>query len=115
MPDRLRQLETDLAAATGADTELDARLHQAAYDARPDSVPPYTASVDACLTLIHERLPEWHCHIGYGPRGIFPYAVLARNPESVKARSEKVAPTVPLALLGAFVVALRNEDPPKGT
>lgn len=114
MSNRLKQLETDLAAATGADTELDAEIHESAYGVRPDSVPAYTSSVDACLELIHERLPEWHCHIGYGPRGIFPYAMLTHDPEQTGARSEKVAPTVPLALLGAFVAALRKADAPKG-
>lgn len=105
----LGRLEAEVAAATGADRKLDADIHQAVCDARPDAAPPYTASVDACLALIHDRLPEWHWHVGYDPRGIFPYAVLTRDPQDESARSEMTAPTVPLALLGAFVRALRME------
>ena len=114
MPNRLKQLETDLAAATGADTALDAEIHESAYGARPEKIPSYTASVDACLALIHERLPEWHCHIGYGPRGIFPYAMLTHDPDDKEASAETTAPTVPLALLGAFVKALRRDSSRKG-
>jgi len=111
----LRRLESELTAAIGAAMKLDADLHNAVYGARPDRAPPYTASVDACLALVHERLPEWHWHIGYGARGFFPYAVLTHNPEDADSRSEMAAPTVPLALLGAFVKALQKEDSLKGT
>jgi hypothetical protein len=111
----LKQLEEKIAAATGAHRGLDADLHDAVYGGRPEQTPPYTSSVDACLALIHERLPGWHWHIGYDPRGIFPYAVLTHNPDDDDSRSEMAAPTVPLALLGAFVKALRQEDSRKGT
>jgi len=111
----LKQLEKKIAAATGADSGLDDDLHDAVYGSRSEQTPPYTASVDACLTLIQQRLPEWHWHIGYDPRGIFPYAVLTHNPDDDDSRSEMAAPTVPLALLGAFVKALRRENSRKGT
>jgi hypothetical protein len=110
MPNLLHRLESKIGTATGADRDLDADLHEAIYGTRPDDVPAYTASVDSCLALFHDRLPEWHWHIGYGPRGIFPYAVLTHDPGSEDAQSEMIAPTVPLALLGALVKALRMEE-----
>jgi len=109
MLSRLKRLEGEVAAATGADRHLDADIHETVYGARHEEVPPYTASVDACLLLIHDRLPAWHWHIGYGPRGLFPYAVLTHDPADEDAKSEMMAPTVPLALLGAFIKALRSE------
>jgi len=110
----LKQLEATITAATGADKELDADIHDAVYGSRPEEAPPYTASVDTCLVLIHERLADWHWHVGYGPRGFFPYAMLTNDPQDEEARAEMAAPTVPLALLGAFIKALRMENKSKG-
>lgn len=114
MRSNLKQLEAKMAAATGSDTNLDADLHEAAYGVRADRVPAYTSSVDACLALVHERLPEWHWHLGYGATGVFPYAVLTHGPEDADSRSEATAPTVPLALLRAFVKALAKDNLPRG-
>ena len=115
MPAGLKRLEARIAAATGADRKLDAEIHKAACGARADDVPGYTASVDACLALIHARLPAWRWHVGYDPRGILPYVVLTHDLPDEGARVEMAAPTVPLALLGALVKALRMEDSAKGT
>jgi len=111
----LKQLETTITVATGADKGLDTDIHEAGCGARPGEVPPYTASVDACLVLIHERLTEWHWHIGYGPRGFFPYAMLTNDSQDEEARAEMAEPTVPLAMLGAIVKAPRVENKPKGS
>ncbi len=93
-----------ISEATGADAELDrliaARLEQ---PNTPDPVPDYTASVDSCLGLIGRVLPGWHWHIGFGPRGIFPYATLQDGEDIFEA----LAPTVPLALLQVAVQADR--------
>lgn len=89
-------------AATGADRALDRAIHDALGEsADADEAPPYTASVDACLELIHRALPGWGWHVGFGPRGIIPYASLHKDEE----RFEASAPTVPLALLAATLAA----------
>ncbi|MFN3233603.1 MAG: hypothetical protein ACE363_15790 [Alphaproteobacteria bacterium] len=68
---------------------------------------PYTASVDACITLVQDCLPDCHWHIGYGPMGIVPHATLRANNLHVQTR----ASTVPLALLSALVTALLERQP----
>lgn len=75
---------------------------------RRTAAPGYTASVDTCLALIGRALPGWRWHVGHGPRGILPYAVLTRDEgDGPHRRAEAVAPTVPLALLRALVKARR--------
>ena len=91
-----------IAAATGADAELDRLIAERLEGPDPpDPVPDYTASVDSCLGLIGRVLPGWHWHVGFGPRGIFPYATLQDGEDLFEA----LAPTVPLALLQAVVQA----------
>ena len=104
----LRRLEGRIARATGADSGLDRAIREALDGAAPaDGVPPYTASVDACLALIGRALPGWHWHVGWGPGGILPYASLSRDGAGPAGRVEMTAPTVPLALLGTLVKAAR--------
>ena len=104
MTTEIEDLLRRIPEATGADVELD-RLIAARLEGpdRPDPVPDYTASVDSCLGLIGRFLPGWHWHIGFGPRGIFPYATLQDGEDLFEA----IAPTVPLALLQAAVQAGR--------
>ena len=40
-------------------------------------------------------MPGWHWHVGYGPKGVMPYASISNG----KIRCEAIAATVPLALL----------------
>ena len=104
----LARLLKRLRAATGRDKALDraiARGLEAGGHRTP--APDYTASVDACLALLHRVLPGWHWHVGYGPRGILPYAVVDKG----ERRHEATAPTVPLALLTALVEARAALDP----
>lgn len=100
----LEDLLRRITSATGADAELD-RLIAARLEREdpPDPVPDYTASVDSCLAMIGRVLPGWHWHVGFGPRGIFPYATLQDDEDLFEA----IAPTVPLALLQAAVQAGR--------
>ena len=102
MTDELEDLLKRTAATTGADAELD-RLIAARLEGSdaPAPVPDYTASVDSCLGLIARVLPGWHWHVGFGPRGIFPYATLREGEDLFEA----LAPTVPLALLQAVMQA----------
>ncbi len=104
MTTEIEDLLRRISEATGADAELD-RLIAARLERPdpPDPVPDYTASVDSCLGLIGRVLPGWHWHIGFGPRGIFPYATLQDGEDLFEA----LAPTVPLALLQAAVKADR--------
>lgn len=103
MDDLLKRLKR----ATGADRMLDQRI---ARLLEPDStnrpIHRYTASVDSCIALIERVLPDWAWHVGYGPRGILPYAAIHKS----EARFESTAPTVPLALLAAMVRAKLSED-----
>lgn len=99
---RLETLLARLATLNGRDHELDTVIAEW-LDNRTDAaaVPPYTASVDRCLELLHRRLPDWHWHLGYGANGVLPYAVLTRGDR----RHEAMAATVPLALLTALARA----------
>ncbi len=100
----LASLLSHIEAATGADRALDAAIEQA-LRGRAQDPPAYTASVDHCLDLAHELLPNWHWHIGRGARGIMPYASLSKGEVTVTADGV----TVPLVLLAAIVMALRKE------
>ena len=106
---KLIELESRIAAATGQDRNLDTLVSTtlAAHE-KTDGIPDYTSSVDACLALIAEILPDWHWHIGHGPDGILPYAAL-RNQNDLDDDTQlsftASAPTVPLALLHATVKA----------
>ncbi len=98
LEDLLKRIE----GVTGADRDLDRRIGQGLDRlGASDQMPDYTASVDHCIALIGRILPHWAWHVGYGPRGILPYATL----HDEEQRFEAIAPTVPLALLAALVKA----------
>jgi hypothetical protein len=104
----LMQLSRRLRAATGRDRELDESIADM-FDHDPAEPRAYTGSVDACIDLVHRVLPGWAWHVGYGPKGVIPYAVLSHG----DARHEASAPTVPLALLAVILEArLEDQDPP---
>jgi hypothetical protein len=93
-----------LRAATGSDRGLDAeiaRVRQEAIETSDAEPEPYTSSVDACIALVHEALPDWSWQVGYGPKGIMAYATVNKGAN----RHDVVAPTVPLALLIALFTA----------
>jgi hypothetical protein len=72
-------------------------------------IPDYSSSVDACLALIAEILPDWHWHIGHGPDEILPYAALRNQiglDDDTQISITASAPTLPLALLHAAVKAI---------
>jgi hypothetical protein len=96
----LRKLSKRVRAATGRDRELDRSIADL-LDHNAAKIPEYTGSVDACIDLVHRVLPGWFWHVGYGPRGVLPYAALWHG----HARHEASAPTVPLALLAAVLEA----------
>ncbi|MGI9483221.1 MAG: hypothetical protein ACR2OR_12795 [Hyphomicrobiales bacterium] len=110
----LKRLEEKITRATGSDAHLDRAIYGTFGQAKDVKPPPqnYTSSVDACIELIGEALPGWHWHVGYGVRGIMPYASLNQPTSSNGtdgARVEASAPTVPLALLHATIKALLGE------
>lgn len=113
MASELTSLLDRLRSATGSDRTLDAQIAELVPGIAPgDDVPDYTASVDRCLELIHEVLPGWGWHVGYGPSGVIPYATVKHSAN----RHEASAPTVPLALLSALLKAKIHETghpPPK--
>ena len=100
----LASLLSHIEGAVGADRTLDAAIERT-LRGRAQDPPDYTASVDHCLELLHELLPNWHWHIGRGSRGIMPYASLSR--EEVIVSADGI--TVPLVLLAAIVMALQKE------
>lgn len=114
MTSKLKALECRINDETGRSRDLD-QMIAATLDCAAVKSPAeqYTASVDACLSLISRILPHWHWHVGYDPRGILPYAALRRSQATDSAaelRVEATAPTVPLALLRAAVSALIAEQ-----
>ena len=100
LEDLLQRIE----AATGADPALDGDIAALLADS-VEAVPAYTASVDACLTLMHAVLPRWHWHLGHDASGVFPYASLSKGRRRVSAKGT----TVPLVLLSAIVRALLSK------
>ena len=101
----LIKLQDRIAAATGRDDALDGMVRDLLEDPTvPVAAVTYTGSVDACIALIGRVLPHWHWHVGHGPSGILPYAVLTED-AAPERRFECSSCTVPLALLGAAVAA----------
>ena len=103
MVDKIAKLLTRVRSATGADRSLDADIADC-FDAEPDArgePPGYTASTDLCIKLVGRVLPGWHWHVGYGPKGILPYASVYTD----DLHYEAIAGTVPLALLSATLQA----------
>jgi len=86
-----------LANATGGDHALD----QAIAEAFGQAPAEYTESAAACRALVAAALPGWKLHVGYGVSGLFPYAALSRD----EAHLEAEAPSLPLAILRAAVLA----------
>lgn len=107
MHSELTNLLERVLAATGSDAQLDARIAALVAGLGSDQeIPAYTGSVDRCLELIHQALPGWGWHVGYGPRGVIPYATVTHS----TSRHEASAPTVPLALLTALLRAKVSES-----
>ena len=74
----LSDLLAELERATGNDRQLDCRLHRLiGGDGDADTAPPYTGSVSRAIALLESALPGWKWHLGYGVRGIMPYAALS--------------------------------------
>jgi hypothetical protein len=90
-------LAAGLTAATGPDGDLDAQIANA-FQAE---VRDYSASVEACRSLVGSALPGWRLHVGFDATGLFPYASLSNNGQRVEAS----APTLPLAMLRVAVAA----------
>jgi hypothetical protein len=114
MTSKLKTLERHIGDTTGQSRYLD-QMIASTLDCVAEMHPTeqYTASVDACVSLINRILPRWHWHVGHGPRGILPYAALRKSQATDSAeelRVEATAPTVPLALLHAAVGALIAEE-----
>lgn len=102
MDNNLGALLSKVSEATGADRKLDRRIaHELGTVEGSVTVPEYTASVDHCIELVDRVLPGWRWRVGYGPIGIRVYAFV----DSGETWYEAMAPTVPLALLGAIIKA----------
>lgn len=98
----LGTLLSKVSEATGADRKLDRRIARELDTTETGAtVPDYTASVDHCIELVDRVLPGWRWRVGYGPIGIRVYAFV----DSGETWYEAMAPTVPLALLGAIIKA----------
>ena len=104
MSAQLQELSRRIAAATGADRQLDDDLARLLGPGTPAA--DYTASVDRCIDLVHARLPGWAWHVGWNASGVLPYATLHRGEHLVA----EAAPTVPLALLRALVRAVPHAE-----
>jgi len=87
----MTELTTLLDSTTGASKPLDKALS----DTLKVPLRDYSSSVDACLELIHERLPKAHWHVGRAEDGVSVFATLVEGDH----REEAMRVTVPLALL----------------
>ena len=113
---------TRLEAAGGADRELDGAILNALfsdarlwigesrdYGARRSS--DFTASLDASLALVSEKLPGWFWKAGYNPRmaesGRYWFEVQCPARDIYR---EAAAPTPSLAVLLALFKALQGEE-----
>ena len=96
----MTDLKDALDRASGADADLDARL----ADAFQVPAAKFTGSVEDCRALLAAALPDWRLHLGYGASGMFPYVVLSAHGRRCTAE----APTVPLAILRAAVLAKQS-------
>lgn len=110
MPITLEDLESLIDGATGPSDRLDREIAAVIEGSDGNSrIPAYTASVDECIALVKNTLPEWHWHLGHGPMGIVPYASMSRDDKDAnEILVQASAPTVPLALLSALVKALNS-------
>ena len=95
-------LETALKATTGSDADLDKRIAATLKVKDRD----FTSSVEACIDLVHEKLPHAHWHVGRSADGAGLYALL----EDGRHMYEAEAATVPLALLVVIVQGLRQHE-----
>ena len=109
MTDDLGDLLQRVRSASGRDQRLDRDIARCLDTAagEPGDPPSYTASIDACIGLIERLMPGWHWHVGYGPKGVMPYAFLSQG----RIRREAIAATVPLALMIALLEARSTEKP----
>ncbi len=112
MQTEISHLLARVRAATGHDVDLDTAI-DAELPLDGGDAPAYTASVDACLALIGQALPGWHWHVGYGAKGVMPYARVSDRTNTHRAQA--TAPTVPLALLDALLQAKLAEGEADGT
>ena len=104
---QIAELLNRLQQANGSNRELDEmieRVFDSADEASKATSPPaYTGSAALSFALVRRQLPDWSLHLGYGVRGIFPYAALSRPGNE---RFEASAPTVPLAVLRVLMKTL---------
>jgi hypothetical protein len=96
----LSKLESTIRSASGADSNLDRKIASTLHVTDRD----FTSSVDACLDLLHEKLPTTHWHVGRTADGVGVYAFLEDG--DVKCEAEAV--TVPLALLAVIIQGLED-------
>ena len=94
-----------LEMAKGSDRPLDAVIEEE-LRGRTGKAPAYTGSIDQCLELLHDILPNWHWHIGRDASGVFPYVTLSKGQTTARANGV----TVPLVLLTAIIKALIEQE-----
>lgn len=93
------ELEDRVGKAKGGDTQLDHDLC-AAFDVADQ---PVTEVAEAARALVLQAAQGWRLHVGFDATGLFPYAALSKDDAHVEA----IAPSLPLALLGALVKVRR--------
>ncbi len=104
MKAELEALAVRCEAATGPDRELDALINDIA--GRRPTMPAYTASLDAAMTLV----PEGYLYGIGNPEGAA-HAVVSESPDALIDPVKAATPA--LALCAASLRALAT--PPKGT
>jgi hypothetical protein len=112
MPTDLTELIERLEKATGPDRELDAAIRDALYSPSARvGWPPYTASLDAALALVEEKLPCQWVRLDY-----WTDINIERPRASILPKGELIhgfaahGATLPLALLLALLRALQSQS-----
>jgi hypothetical protein len=113
----LRLLKERVEKATGEDREIDYSLFDLFGEDRKgpifwqDSAPPYTDSLDACVSLAERVLPGWIWSVKNGSPNLGepPYAYIACDtPEDKTGRASAATPA--LAFLSAILAALIAQE-----
>jgi hypothetical protein len=98
----------DRSQITGVLGDLRIVLPPVKYGPYEKSIPPFTASLDAALALVEEKLPGWWGSVDFGDWGDNPVrARLNLKENHAKANGEGATPA--LAVLSALFAALEAQ------
>lgn len=105
--EQLDGLIEQVKAATGPDDKLDYAVDEwlwrsgGKHHGEMDTLPPFTASIDAALALVERLLPGWNYTFNRGHCEL-------RHPKHRAKDVQAFGKTTPLAILAALLSALKD-------